>query len=206
MQVNDIVNKILIYFSLSSETGVLKNGRKYYQLVDLAKLLDIKLQELEPILHNADCPIELNLEGHICIKDFNSYYSEWNKSSKKIKSNLDDLRKDIKSKEVKDIIAIIETKFNKPLNIGQVLVEYYKTLKTFDKIDDWDKIYFQGHLGMAATFMKKLGVDNTFLCLKWISERCKFWNLGTIIKMYPFYCKDKDEKVEYTQYYQFPER
>ena len=120
---------------------------------------------------------------------------------KGIEKGLQDPKETIKEKEYKEKIHSEENSQEKMRKI----IEYFKTLKGYSEIKEWDKYNWKRHTKPAKLLLTLTGsVDKAIKVIDWLNELYEEknldWTLETVIKKYPDFQlkeieaqKDKEE-------------
>ena len=87
---------------------------------------------------------------------------------------------------------------SKVLSTTQLVVEYYKIVKGFDKIENWDKIYFPRFLKDAGRILKIIPFYPSALKAiekvgKYLDSKELDWNLSTIVRYIPEYLAEGEK-------------
>jgi len=139
--------------------------------------------------------------------DFNTTYSIqkdydlWKPLSKKITSVIQKDNKSL-SKKIPTIDIIDNIIDNTP---HKKLILHYKHLCGFDKIANWDKVYFGRYCKNAISIIKMCGdIEKAKLCLEWVKNEMEkanlTWNLSTVEKHTERYLKASEKQPDKRRY------
>lgn len=88
-------------------------------------------------------------------------------------------------------------KHSKPHNVGVAIssiIDFFKELKGYKTIPDWDKHHFARH-AKAAKKLQEVAPNDWKKAMEWQSKQAYSWTIETVIKKYPDYLKsvEKDD-------------
>ena len=92
---------------------------------------------------------------------------------------------------------------SKPLSDPQKVVEYYKMVKGYDRVKDWNKYYFNRYLGPAKRLLLFMGsLEGACKAIDWVANQGYDWILDTAMKKAPDFklLNEKDKIADESRY------
>ncbi len=201
----DVLAKIFILLAKSSNKRTIEIDFLKPGIQDSCKLLNIAIDEWEEIRTDL---INTNLFSFV---NGNLVFNKWKEMEKEIDTNIKNIwgnkfknKNKVNDYWIKKTIENINIDINKDretkieLSPHQVLVEYFKLLRGYDKLTEWDKINFKTYSNMSSRVIKTIGLEAGIKLVKWNQDKYgNQWYFGGILKSYPFYCQSLEiEKGE----------
>lgn len=91
-----------------------------------------------------------------------------------------------------------------PLNDIQKVIEYYKTVKGYDKLPDWNDNYFNRHVKTAQKLLHVLkSLEAVCQCIDFVSEKgYNEWGLNTVFNKAPDFqiMKNREQSSDGNKY------
>jgi len=192
----NILKTIIVYFTLHSKNGILIKSKKPIKIDELSLKINIKLDELISFFNEYSSIFVVENDGTIHINNYEESFNEIIKNEKN-RIQLTDyaiLMNNVKDVFVIELIKKIESEVGKELNAIQIIVEYYKRLKGYDSIQEWDRFNFFKCTSFAKKLIDEIGFVKSIHFLKWLSESKARWYIYNCFQLYPWYAEDPEKK------------